>query len=447
MTRSARTRTPRAVTPASKSPPLSLRIDDLAPGGAGVGHATIAGERRAVFVPRVAVGDEVDVLVDDSVRPARGRVLRLLSPGAGRVNPPCAYVDACGACDWMHLARSVQRGAREDHLRRALPPAFRGAPVVVHDDGDSLGYRTRARLHVRASGGRAIVGPHGVGTHDIVDVRTCVVLDPALDAALPRVAQLLEGAHGTGEVQLALGRHARPVLELRWEGQVPPASFARVEKEVEGGTFAGARLRIGDVARPAVIGDPTPWMSGADGEPLQLAPGGFAQASDAGNRALGERVAELAQAGRASGAAASVVELYAGAGNFTVLLARAFDRVVAVESNEDACEAARKNLVARGLAARVTCADADEFALPPRTDIVVLDPPRRGARSPCVALATSTVKAIVYVSCDAGTLGRDLAVLAGAFEPVAIETFAMFPGTSHSETVVLLRRSKARRTP
>jgi 23S rRNA (uracil1939-C5)-methyltransferase len=422
---------------------LSLRIEDLAPGGAGVGHALLDGDRRAVFVPRAAVGDLVEVDVDTSTRPARGRVLRLLSPGEGRVAPPCAYVDACGACDWMHLSRSAQREARESHLRRALPAPWRELPITLHDTIDSLGHRTRARLHVRASGGRAVVGMHGAGTREIVDVDACVVLHPALDGAIVPLAAILEGAHGRGEAQIALGLGGKPVLDLRWDGRLPPAVFGRLEQAVLAGTWAGASLSHGDVSRPAVVGDPTPRMTGADGEPAIVAVGGFAQASDTGNVLLARRVLALAEEALPAGSrTGGVVELYAGAGNFTVLLARAFERVVAIESDAAGCEAARANLAARGLRARVTCADADAFDVPPRTDLVVLDPPRRGARTPCAALAARGVKAIVYVSCDPPTLGRDLAVLAARYEPFAIESFAMFPGTSHAESVVALRRRR-----
>jgi 23S rRNA (uracil1939-C5)-methyltransferase len=424
---------------------VTVHIDDLAPGGFGVGHIDTGGESRAVFVPRVAVGDEVDLEVDLASRPAKGRVLRLLGRGPGRVDAPCAHVEACGACDWMHLSRDTQRETRADHLRRALPAPFRDVPVCFHDAAETLGYRARARLHARASGGRAIIGLHGLGSHDVIEVKTCLVLHPAIDAAIPQLAAVLEGAHGEGEAHVALGVGEKPVVALHWHGRIEGASFGRIERAVESGTWAGASVYLDGVRRPAVVGDAAPRMMGADGRPLVLAPEGFAQASSTGNLVLANRVLELATAALGNETSrASVVELYAGAGNFTILLARGFGSVVAVESDAAACDAARKNLAVRALTARVTCADADEFAVPRNTDLVLLDPPRRGARKACEALAASSVKAIVYVSCDAPTLGRDLGALSARFEPVAVESFAMFPGTSHSETIVTLRRVRAR---
>ena len=202
------------------------------------------------------------------------------------------------------------------------------------------------------------------------------------------------------------------------------------------GALGGVRLFAPGVKRPAVIGDATPWTEGADGAPLRLAPGGFAQAHPEVNAALARRVAELV------GDAEKVVELYAGAGNLTVMLARRAS-VAAVESDAGSCDAARANLAARGLSAKVTQADASSFAVPKNTPAVVLDPPRAGAREACERLAAAAPKRVVYVSCDPQTLGRDLAVLCGAgLEVRAADAFEMFPHTSHVEGVVLLERAK-----
>jgi 23S rRNA (uracil1939-C5)-methyltransferase len=420
----------------------SISIDELAPGGSGVGHAVVAGERRAIFVAHAAIGDEVEVAVDLASRPARGKVLRVLRAGPGRVTPACDSVERCGACDWMHLSPETQRDARVSQLRAALPASFRDAPLTVHEADDSVAYRTRVRVHVRASGGRAVTGLHAKGTHDVVEVGTCVILHPALDRARAALGPLLDGAHGQGEAQLALGQDGKPVAELRWEGRMPAAVFGRLESAVLAGAFRGFSVHLGDVSRPAVIGDPAPHMKGADGQPLVLAAGGFAQASERSNVLLGQRVAAMARDAALGGPGGTrAVELYAGAGNFTVLLARDFESLLTVESSAPACDAARKNLAARGLRARVTHADVDSFDVPPQTGLVVLDPPRTGARAASLALAASRVKAIVYVSCDTATLSRDLATLAASYTPLAVESFAMFPQTSHAETVISLRRA------
>jgi len=283
-------------------------------------------------------------------------------------------------------------------------------------------------------------------TRDPIEVDTCAVLHADLEAARARLGSLLEGAHGRGEALLALGRMSpapRPaVLDLHWSGALAAGCFARLERAVQDGWLAGALVTAGETRMPAKIGDPTPWIRGGDGLPLRLAAGGFGQASDDGNALLSQRVAELASGILRGKTSTRVLELYAGAGNFTVLLAPLAEQLLAVESARESCDAARANLEARSARAKVVEADAAAFAIPPRTHLVLLDPPRTGARDVCARLAASSTKHILYVSCDTQTLARDLALLAPSFTPRAVEIFELFPQTSHVETLVHLERRR-----
>jgi 23S rRNA (uracil1939-C5)-methyltransferase len=423
---------------------IETSVGELSPGGDGVAICTIDGERRAVFVPGVVPGERVRVEVDPSRRPARGRLLTVLDASASRVAPPCEHVERCGGCDWMHLAPSEQAAEHARIVGRLL-----GFEPKSHPGTQLRGYRTRARVHIEAKRGRVVVGMFGRRSHEPAPVDTCIVLDPILDRARGALATWLQGAQGRGEAQLSLGRPGEirlPVLDLRWTGELGGAFFGRTERAVVAGELAGARIFEGDVRVPAKIGDPTPYIVGADGEPLRLAPGGFSQATERGNELLAGRVAELVR----ELPAGPCVELYAGAGNLTVLLARERS-VVAVEQDRDACAAARENLAARSatgsgsatLDARVVEADAAAFPIPKGTRVVVLDPPREGARAVAEALAARGARAnapsIVYVACDPPTLARDVRILVEAgWELRAVETFEMFPQTSHVETVAVL---------
>lgn len=425
----------------SRSLKLTASITSLAPGGDGVGHVEIDGERRAVFVPHTAEGDVVRIDLDPSRRPARGRVLELLEHGPDRVEPACPWSRRCGGCDWMHLSAAAQARLHVDHVRGALPAAWRDIDIASQAPAPLLAYRTRARVHVRCERGHVDVGMHGARTNEPVLVERCVVLDPAIELARQRLADLLAGCRGTGDVQIALGTGRRPVLEIRWDGEVVRECFGRLESAVLAGDLAGARVTAGGSSRPAVIGDPTPWILGADGEALRLAPGGFAQASEAANVALVQHVKVLVAAAPPEKA----VELYAGAGNVSVVLARITPDLVTVESSRESCDAARANLAARSLSARVTEGDVDEYAIRPATRLVLLDPPRTGARAVAERLAASRVPRVIYVSCNPQTLGRDLGILSTAYEPRSVAVFEMFPQTSHVETVVDLARVRGRR--
>jgi 23S rRNA (uracil1939-C5)-methyltransferase len=419
---------------------MRLRVASLAAGGDGVAHADRGQERRAVFIPHAAPGDLVDVEVDFTHRPARASSVRIVEPSPQRVAPPCPAADRCGGCDWMHLAETAQREAHLEIARAALERAAGPLPhIVAHAAPTAERYRTRARVAVEtARGGRVVLGYRRSESHQIADVRACLVLDERLEAALPALADLLAGERGRGEVALALGRGGRPVLDLSWTGELSGKVLGGIEARVADGTWGGADVRLAGAARPARIGDPRAVTTGGDGEALLVPSGGFAQANPVMNRLLAERAVALLDPG-----GTDVLELFGGSGNFSVLVARTARSLMMVESDGDAVAAARANLADRGLRARIVEGDADAFDPAPPVRAALLDPPRRGAAGAVARLGRSRVRRIAYVSCNPATLARDLGALREHdFSVAAVETFEMFPHTSHVEVVVALERMR-----
>jgi 23S rRNA (uracil1939-C5)-methyltransferase len=443
--RSSRAADSRKKNASPRGPAIELSIKEIAGGGDGVAITLEKNERRAVFVRGSIPGDVVRAHVDFGSRPARAHVVEILEPSTSRVTPACAFVQTCGGCDWMHITRISQPNFHVSIVRAALPDVWRDFEIGAH--ASPKGRRTRARLHVATGRNGVKIGFYQNKSHDLVVVDTCIALHPALDRARASLSAFFENARGEGEAEIALGQltknpdERKPVLDLSWKGDLPATFFSRFDAAVKNGEWQGARIFTEGSRVPMNVGDATPWIPAGDHQPLELAPGGFSQASEDGNLLLSKRVAELARAAiEKRPDENNLVELYAGAGNFTVLLAR-FAHVIAVESNAAACEAAQKNLRVRELAARVVNADASTYAIPGKAAVVVLDPPRTGAREACEKIVAARARHVVYVSCDPATLGRDLAILErGRYALDSIETFEMFPDTSHVETVVMLTR-------
>ncbi len=138
-----------------------------------------------------------------------------------------------------------------------------------------------------------------------------------------------------------------------------------------------------------------------------------------------------------------VVDLYAGVGNIGLPLARATGAgVLLVESHPQAAADARKAARGAELSAEVRAADADRYrAGDAFFDVAVLDPPRAGARGVLAQLTVTGPRRIVYVSCNASALARDLREARSAgYTPLHVAVFDMFPQTPHVETVCVLGR-------
>jgi 23S rRNA (uracil1939-C5)-methyltransferase len=402
-------------------------------------------DERAVFVPGTAPGEEIEAEVDRNSRPARGQLLRVIAPSPERVEATCCG----GGCDWMHLSVRAQETAHAEIVRAAVAHAIGKEPptVRVHAAPSPLAYRTRARLFARNERGRLRVGYRAVGSHSLVAVSSCAVLAPSIAPALGELPEVLGGAKGDGDVQIGVGAGGRLVVEIAWRGELPPSTWKLIDQRVTDGLWAGARVRLEGVTTPAVFGDPRPVLEGADGAPLLIAAGSFAQSSDRGATLLARRVAQLAceDVEATEPKLGPTLELFSGSGTLSILLAPIAASFVAVESDEEAARCARENLAARGLDGKVVVTNADAFAIPARTEVVVLDPPRAGAPGATSAIAAGRADRVVYVACDPATLARDLGGLVRAgFTLTHLETIELFPQTSHVETVARLVRKRGR---
>jgi len=412
---------------------VEVDILKLVPGGFGLARH----ESRTFLVPDVCPGERVVI----DLRSSRPRVAEVLRASPDRVTPACPHLARCGGCDFMHV-RAERQGALHAEVVREL--LAHGADEEIPEArvqqlSRSTGYRTRARLAFRSTERSVVLGFRSERSHDIVAFERCLVLDPRLEPAVAIVRRVLAGAVSEGEVALALGHGGAPVLEVRSSRDLAPATFSALHGLVESKEIAGARIVLGETTKPLVFGDPRGVQMGADDLPLLVGAGGFAQASEEGAIELARRVAALVEP-----AEKRVVELFAGSGTLSVLLAKSARSFVGVEIDKEAHASAKANLDARGITAKLVCSDAEAFSIP-ACDVVVLDPPRSGAKGAVEKLLTARPKRIVYVSCDPATLARDVARLrTGGYVLTAIETIELFPQTSHVETVVVLEPRKKR---
>jgi 23S rRNA (uracil1939-C5)-methyltransferase len=405
------------------------------------GDAVVETEERGIVMMRGGLpGERVRVRVEETRRGvARGVLLALLTPSPDRIASPCALSERCGGCPLSSLQLPAQHALKLERVRRAV--AGLCAPGVDPDmasPGAALAYRRRARFRFQRVGANVQLGYFAHGSHTLIDVDACPVLEPSLDRALQQLRAVLAPAlTGSGEIEVSAFAAERVVANVRCESAAPPTAYRAAEALAARAPFAGVSLSVSDGAA-ARFGEVTGSAAvGLDGAPVHAPSQGFSQVHAAANERLGSLVVELAESN-----GARVLELYAGHGNFTVVLAQHAQSLVAVEGNPASAAACRDNLRAREYtAARVIAADVAAARLPERCDVIVLDPPRAGA-PPLAGIVTKTrAERVVYVSCHMTTLQRDLRALhAAGYVADRVHAIDMFPQTAHVEAVVRMRR-------
>jgi 23S rRNA (uracil1939-C5)-methyltransferase len=396
-------------------------------------------EGRIVFVAGAIPGERVEARVERVQRQAGwAETTRVLTASPDRVEVPAGL--SCGGQVLAHVAEPRQRALKADMLADALRRIGRiplDTPIAMHG-GPADGYRTRARIHLRDR--RA--GFFQEGSHHLCDLAASRQLTPAtveaiacLTAALVSAAPGLEaelewaedvlGSMRAVHVTVASGRDAGAVTALSPVAGVDGMSCSVVGESRDGGRQVWGVTHVVDHVR-----------AGGSGT---IAIAHAARAFFQGNRYLLQPLVDDVVS-RLDG---PVLDLYAGVGIFAVTAAAAGHRVTAIEGDPVSAADLLKNTAGRRGVVAVHGSVEGHLA-GPRAEVgtVVMDPPRTGLSPAALAGVLAWAPArIVYASCDAATLARDLrCCLDAGYRLTAIRGVDLFPRTGHVEAIVTLER-------
>lgn len=358
-----------------------------------------------------------------------------ITPGPHHIAPVCRHFGSCGGCELQHcddasLAAFVAERVAFQAQGQGLAGFVQAPPAMSPPHS-----RRRASLRAINGGGRALLGFNEAGSHKVLDLAQCAVLDPALFAMLAplrRYFSTLRGKFSIG-VELALVDQGVDCLLSGFS----PEGLAQTEGLLDLCRDAGlARLTLDQGYGPEAIWEPEPVTVSFGGVPVVYPAGAFLQATREGEAAL------VGAARDWLGDARAIADLFAGLGTFAIALAQG-RRVLAAEADRAAI-LALKHAAGRARL-QVEAAHRDLFRNPLRPEeltgisAVVLDPPRAGARAQVEQLAQSTVPRIVYISCNPSSWSRDAALLVAAgYRLAEVRPVGQFRWSTHVELASLL---------
>ncbi len=393
-------------------------------------------EGVSAFVANLLPGERARI----AIRGDRGTVIERLTDASERVAPDCPVAEACGGCALQHMAPDAYREWKRRLVVEALEREGLDAAVdpLVEAWGEG---RRRAAFHAARTMNGVVFGYRERAGPRVVDTSDCPVAAPAVREAIPalrRLSEVLLAKRKPGaEITLAVA-DMEPGLDVAIS-QVGQVTLAMREAAAEA-------ARAGGWARVTIDADPVaaaaaPFVRFGKAE-VSPPPGGFLQATGTGERVLAAAVLAALPDG-----AKHVFDLYAGSGAFALRLAERAP-VTAVEGDEDATAALRRAADRTpGLKPVETMwRDLVREPMTPgelgKADLVVVDPPRAGAKLQAEELAVSGVGRIAMVSCNPATFARDAAILVeGGYRTGRVTPVDQFAWTGHVELVAVFERT------
>ena len=438
------------IIPVKQGDNITLTVNGLGSSGEGVGKY----EGFTVFVKGALPEEEVRVtitLVKKSY--AVGALEEIVKASAERVEPACPVYKECGGCQLQHMSYPEQlafkRQKVQDVITRIAGLDLEVLPVIGMDT--PYFYRNKAQIPVGIVKGETVSGFYRINSNDIVDMEECCIQSHLINKVYGTVrAHLQEDQEMAAQLRHVLIKHAfardeimvvlitREMKSDRWK------QLAETLMEVHP-QIKGVVQNINQRKDNVILGEKEILLAGRpyiedeiDGFTFRISSKSFYQVNPIQTRVLYEQaLAHCELSGDEQ-----VLDLYCGVGHAA--------KVTGIEIVPDAIRNAKENAARNAFDnLEFICSDAAAYAdrlaaEGNKPDVICVDPPRKGcAKSVLEDIARMAPQRIVYVSCDPGTLARDLRILDElGYETVSVQPVDMFPQTSGVETVVLLSHKK-----
>jgi 23S rRNA (uracil1939-C5)-methyltransferase len=394
-------------------------LESLSP---AYGGYSIARDEKIILIKGAIPGEVVDVEIQEKKRDySVGLVVNVVEPSADRVEPPCPVFGECGGCQLQFIRYERQVAMKDEVLRDTLARLGKvETDLAAPLSGSDWHYRRKAQFKVSKTGE---VGFFRESSRDVITFDECPLMNQDINVLLGRIKDKCSVGN-LSDIHVAAGD--TPVALLKGKGYdtdsfedfvgVGLSGIAYNDSIAYGGAYTGFDL---------------------NGLRYTVSPWSFFQAHWELNKRVVEFLVE--RIGPLEGK--HVLDLYAGAGNFSLPSAAHGAEVVAVEENAYAIEDGKRNLELNGIKnCRIVKSSSEKYRINTRFDVIILDPPRPGLTSEVIKkIMDNPSDTIVYVSCNPATLARDLKKLKEIYDLQSVHQIDFFPNTFHIESVSFLR--------
>lgn len=428
-----------------------------------VGMGVIEYKKNVYSVSNLIPKEEAIIEINDEFVYQKAKVIKITKPSSIRQDPKCEVYQKCGGCQLLHLNYENQMEFKKNYIINA----FKANKMSIKIDefiGANLKtkYRNKMQVGYRYKDSKIIYGFYEEESHRLMPINTCLVQTNIQNAIASYIAQLMmqmkipayNEDKRSGLIRFVLLKEAFQTQELLvvivTQSDIFPgrnefvkrlkAKFPEITSIVQNVNSRQTSIILGDQER-VLYGPGFIWEE-LIGMRFKISSKTFFQVNPEQARNLFLKVIEFANFTKQD----IVLDAYCGVGTIGILISPFVKQVIGVESNKQSIINAIDNSKENKLNnIQFIHEDATDFIeqytrSSRKIDVLIMDPPRSGSTDRFLnAVLSLNPRTIIYVSCEAKTLARDIKQLEKNYEITKIAAVDMFVGTYHVETVICLK--------
>lgn len=426
------------------------------------GHGVVKIAGFPLFVKGLMLGEEAEIIVTLVKKTyGYGKYITIKNPSEDRVTPPCPLANRCGGCQLQHMSAAHQARFKKEQVETVMRRIAKiDTPVEeVLTMEEPFYYRNKSQIPFGMENDRIISGFYRINSNTIIDMEECKIQHTRINEVLQVVKYSLQKHDRIDQFRHLLVKYAIASDELMVVFIVKDIHALSMDSMVQALTrklpqIKSIMLNVNTRNDNVILGEEEhliygqPYISDQiHGLSFQISMKSFYQVNPLQTEVLYNQALEFAQLSGKE----EVIDLYCGVGTISMFLAKQAAHVTGIEIVPSAIENAKANALRNHIEnIDFVCADAAEYAKElcekgTKVDVVVVDPPRKGCDQVALeSIVKMNPKRIVYVSCKASTLARDLRILEDmGYQTKKIQPVDMFPQTYGIETVCLLTKLHA----
>ncbi|MFO1442402.1 23S rRNA (uracil(1939)-C(5))-methyltransferase RlmD [Bacillus sp. Bva_UNVM-123] len=445
--------------PVQKNDYIDVIVEDLTHDGAGVAKV----DGYPLFVPNTLPGEKAKIkVIKVNKGYGFGKLIEIYEESPYRVKPSCLIYKECGGCQLQHVSYEGQLKAKEKQVRDVLERIGKLGNVKVHP---VLGmqnpwrYRNKAQVPIGEQEGGLIGGFYQQRSHQIINMKECIIQQEKNDEVVQTVIDICSryGVHAynegknKGDLRHIMARYGLVTGEVMVVLVTRTADLPHKNKMIEDiiSQIQGVKSIVQNInpkKTNVIFGEETKLLWGEEviydfiGDiKFAISARSFYQVNPEQTKVLYEKALEYANLTGEE----NVIDAYCGIGTISLFLAKKAKKVFGVEIVPEAIEDAKRNAELNSISNAEFAVGEAEVVIPRwfeegnAADVLVVDPPRKGCDEALLqTIIDMKPKKVVYVSCNPGTLARDLRILEdGGYKTVEVQPVDMFPQTMHVECV------------